>query len=201
MGSGTTSDLFISDDEQSVSVSIRRLGRVEHIRKLTRDYGRRIQRHARALARGDPSEMLPPTEEKGITITPNGREIDLRLSSMPTLHGQDVSIRLFDLMSSVRSLNEFGYNATELEIFRELLRQPSGLILISGPVASDKSSTIYVMVDELNGGSRKSTRSKILSSIPFLASFDHKLMSGRILVFAELLSTLLRHSPDVIMIG
>ena len=102
------SDLFISDEAQSVSIGIRRLGRVEHVRKLTRDYGLRIQGHVRVLAGGDPGEMLRPTEGRGITVTPNGREVDLRLSSIPTLHGQDVSIRLFDPVSGVRSLNELG---------------------------------------------------------------------------------------------
>ena len=86
------SDLFLSDEEQAVSVGIRRLGRVEHVRKLTRDYGRRLQGHVRVLAGGDPGEMIRPTEGRGLTVTPGGREIDLRLSSMPTLHGQDVSI-------------------------------------------------------------------------------------------------------------
>ncbi|MGB1815689.1 MAG: ATPase, T2SS/T4P/T4SS family [Rubripirellula sp.] len=104
------SDLFISDGEKSVSVGIRRLGRVEHVRKLTRDYGRRLQGHVRVLAGGDPGEMLRPTEGRGVTVTPTGREIDLRLSSMPTLHGQDIAIRLFDPVSGVRSLNELGYD-------------------------------------------------------------------------------------------
>jgi len=195
------SDLFISDGEQSVSVGIRRLGRVEHVRKLTREFGRRLQGHVRVLAGGDPGEMLRPTEGRGITVTPGGREIDLRLSSMPTLHGQDVSIRLFDPVSGVRSLDELGYDDTELEMIRELLRQPSGLILVAGPVASGKSSTLYAMVDELNDGSRKihTLEDPIEHSIPGV--IQSQINERANLGFAELLSTVLRHSPDVIMIG
>ena len=195
------SDLFISDGEKSVSVGIRRLGRVEHVRKLTRDYGRRLQGHVRVLAGGDPGEMLRPTEGRGVTVTPTGREIDLRLSSMPTLHGQDIAIRLFDPVSGVRSLNELGYDATELEMIRELLRQPSGLILIAGPVASGKSSTLYAMIDELNDGSRKihTLEDPIEHSIPGV--IQSQINERANLGFAELLATVLRHSPDVIMIG
>lgn len=195
------SDLFISDGEKSVSVGIRRLGRVEHVRKLTRDYGRRLQGHVRVLAGGDPGEMLRPTEGRGVTVTPTGREIDLRLSSMPTLHGQDIAIRLFDPVSGVRSLNELGYDATELEMIRELLRQPSGLILIAGPVASGKSSTLYAMIDELNDGSRKihTLEDPIEHSIPGV--MQSQINERANLGFAELLATVLRHSPDVIMIG
>ena len=195
------SDLFLSDEEQAVSVGIRRLGRVEHVRKLTRDYGRRLQGHVRVLAGGDPGEMIRPTEGRGLTVTPGGREIDLRLSSMPTLHGQDVSIRLFDPVSGVRSLNELGYDDTELKIIRELLREPSGLILIAGPVASGKSSTLYAMVDELNDGSRKihTLEDPIEHAIPGV--IQSQINERANLGYAELLSTVLRHSPDVIMIG
>jgi len=195
------SDLFISDEERAVSVGIRRLGRVEQVRKLSRDYGRRLQGHVRVLAGGDPGEMIRPTEGRGVTVTPNGREIDLRLSSMPTLHGQDVSIRLFDPMTGVRCLNELGYDATELDAIRELLRQPSGLILIAGPVASGKSSTLYAMVDELNDGTRKihTLEDPIEHSIPGV--IQSQINERANLGFAELLATVLRHSPDVIMIG
>ena len=195
------SDLFISDEERAVSVGIRRLGRVEQVRKLSRDYGRRLQGHVRVLAGGDPGEMIRPTEGRGVTVTPNGREIDLRLSSMPTLHGQDVAIRLFDPVSGVRCLDELGYDATELEAIGELLRQPSGLILIAGPVASGKSSTLYAMVDELNDGTRKihTLEDPIEHSIPGV--IQSQINERANLGFAELLATVLRHSPDVIMIG
>ena len=145
--------------------------------------------------------MLRPTEGRGVTVTPTGREIDLRLSSMPTLHGQDIAIRLFDPVSGVRSLNELGYDATELEMIRELLRQPSGLILIAGPVASGKSSTLYAMIDELNDGSRKihTLEDPIEHSIPGV--IQSQINERANLGFAELLATVLRHSPDVIMIG
>jgi type II secretory ATPase GspE/PulE/Tfp pilus assembly ATPase PilB-like protein len=141
------SDLFISDEEQSVSIGIRRLGRVEQVRKISRDYGRRLQGHVRVLAGGDPSEMIRPTQGRGVIVTPNGRKIDLRLSSIPSLYGQDVSIRLFDPVSGVRCLDELGYDTAELESIRELLRQPSGLILIAGPVASGKSSRSHRALD------------------------------------------------------
>jgi len=195
------SDLFISDEEQSVSIGIRRLGRVEQVRKISRDYGRRLQGHVRVLAGGDPSEMIRPTQGRGVIVTPNGRKIDLRLSSIPSLYGQDVSIRLFDPVSGVRCLDELGYHTAELESIRELLRQPSGLILIAGPVASGKSSTLYAMINELNDGTRKihTLEDPIEHSIPGV--IQSQINERANLSFAELLSTVLRHSPDVIMIG
>ena len=177
------------------------MGRVEHVRKLSRDYGRRLQGHVRVLAGGDPGEMIRPTEGRGITVTPGGRKIDLRLSSMPTLHGQDVAIRLFDPVSGIRSLDELGYDDSELSLMRQLLREPSGLILVAGPVASGKSSTLYAMVDELNDGTRKihTLEDPIEHAIPGVV--QSQINERAKLGYAELLSTVLRHSPDVIMIG
>lgn len=195
------SDLFISDEEQAVSVGIRRLGRVEHVRKLSRDYGRRLQGHVRVLAGGDPGEMIRPTEGRGITVTPGGRKIDLRLSSMPTLHGQDVAIRLFDPVSGIRSLDELGYDDSELSLMRQLLREPSGLILVAGPVASGKSSTLYAMVDELNDGTRKIHTLEDPIEHAIRGVVQSQINERAKLGYAELLSTVLRHSPDVIMIG
>ena len=195
------SDLFISDEEQSLSVGIRRLGRVEHVRKLLRDYGRRLQGHVRVLAGGDPGEMIRPTEGRGITITRGGRKIDLRLSSMPTLHGQDVAIRLFDPVSGIRGLDELGYDDSELSLMRQLLREPSRLILVAGPVASDTSSTLYAMVDELNDGTRKIHTLEDPIEHAFPGVVQSQINERAKLGYAELLSTVLRHSPDVIMIG
>ena len=76
--------------------------------------------------------------------------VDLRLSTMPTLHGADVAIRLFDPRTRCpRSLDQLGMDAFELEIMDQLLARPSGLILFVGPVASGKSTSLYAMIERL----------------------------------------------------
>lgn len=195
------SDVFVSDSDRCVTVSMRRLGRVEPIRQLARDYGRRLQGHLRVLAGGDVGESLRPTEGRGVIAIPSGGEIDMRLSCMPTLHGQDVAIRLFDPVGGFRSLEELGFDDTELKLVKGLLEQPSGLIVVAGPVASGKSSTMYAMVDALNDGTRKihTLEDPIEHSIPGVmqSQINHRAGLG----FSELLTAVLRHSPDVIMIG
>ncbi|MGI9474189.1 MAG: GspE/PulE family protein [Rubripirellula sp.] len=195
------SDLFISDTDRSITVSMRRLGRIEPIRRLACDYGRRLQGHLRVLAGGDVGETMRPTEGRGVIGTPGGREVDMRLSTMPTLFGQDVAIRLFDPASGVRSLDALGYDQTELQIVREMLQQPSGMMLVAGPVASGKSSTLYALVDALNDGTRKihTLEDPIEHAIPGVMQSQINERAG--VGFNELLSAVLRHSPDVIMIG
>ena len=195
------SDLFVSDDERSVVISVRRLGRVEIVRRLAREYGHRLQGHLRVIAGSDAGEMIRPTEGRGVLNTPNGGNVDLRLSSMPTLFGQDVAVRLFDPARGARGMDNLGIDAADLAKLKTLLDRPSGLILVAGPVASGKSSTLYAAIDHLNDGSRKihTLEDPIEHAVAGVMQSQVNLRAG--LDFAELLSTVLRHSPDVIMIG
>lgn len=195
------SDLFVSDHENSVVVSIRRMGRIEVVRRFARAYGHRLQGHLRVLSGGDAGETIRPTEGRGIIRTPSGNQVDLRLSCIPTLFGQDVSLRLFDPVRGARSLEALGMAAQELSLVKQLLSRASGLILVAGPVASGKSSTLYAAIDFLNDGSRKihAIEDPIEHSLSGIMQSQVNLRAG--LDFADLLSVVLRHSPDVIMIG
>lgn len=195
------SDLFVSDTENSVIVAVRRMGKVEQVRRLARAYGRKLQGHLRVLAGADAGETVRPCEGRGVVTTPGGRTVDLRLSSMPTLFGQDVAIRLFDPVQGARSIEQLGFDPTELQMVRELISRPSGLILVAGPVASGKSSTLYAALDELNDGTRKihTLEDPIEHALPGVMQSQVNVRAG--LDFAELLAAALRHSPDVIMIG
>lgn len=195
------SDLFISDYDDSVVISARRMGRIEFVRRLVRGYGRRLQGHFRVLSGGDAGEMIRPTEGRGVVTTPSGGVVEMRLSCIPTLFGQDVSVRLFDPIRGARCLNDLGFDCCELAEVQGLLECPSGLILVAGPVASGKSSTLYAAIDYLNDGSRKihTLEDPIEHSLSGIMQSQVNLRAG--LDFADLLSVVLRHSPDVIMVG
>lgn len=195
------SDLFVSDNEKSVAVSVRRLGKVESVRRLARDYGRRLQGHLRVLAGADAGESIRPSDGRGVVVTPSGGVVDLRLSCLPTLYGQDVAIRLFDPIRGARSLMHLGLDDAELSLLHEVLDRPSGLVLVTGPVASGKSSTLYAAIDHLNDGTRKihTLEDPIEHSLNGVMQSQVNTRAG--LDFADLLSAVLRHSPDVIMIG
>ncbi|WP_231603665.1 GspE/PulE family protein [Neorhodopirellula pilleata] len=196
-----SSDLFISDLDDTVRISVRRMGQVETVRHLARDYGRRLQAHLRVLGGADSGDMIRPTEGRGVIRTPNGGTVDLRMSCMPTLFGHDVAIRLFDPVRGARAIHELGYDDEELAKIQDLIHHPSGLILVAGPVASGKSSTLYAMIEELNDGSRKihTLEDPIEHSLSGVMQSQINLRAG--LDFPDLLSVVLRHSPDVIMIG
>lgn len=195
------SDLFISDIDGSVLVSVRRLGRIEPVRKLAGTYGHRLQRHFRVLAGADGGETVRPTEGRGSVTTPDGSNAQLRVSCIPTLFGQDVAIRLFDPVRGARTLQTLGMDSSDVELIEQLIGRQSGLILVTGPVASGKSSTLYAMLDYLNDGSRKihTIEDPIEHSLSGVMQSQTNRRMG--LDFADLLTAVLRHSPDVIMIG
>lgn len=196
-----SSDLFVSDFEKSVVVSVRRLGRVEIVRRLAKDYGRRLQGHLRVITGSDAGEMFRPSEGRGMIRTPGGEEVDVRLSSMPTMYGQDVAVRLFYPAHGALRLKDLGLDPQELSEIKRLLARHFGLILVAGPVGSGKSSTLYAALQHLNDGTRKihTLEDPIEHAIPGVVQTGINLRAG--LDFPELLSAVFRHSPDVIMIG
>ncbi|CAN0437991.1 unnamed protein product, partial [Hapterophycus canaliculatus] len=100
-----------------------------------------------------------------------------------------------------RSIDKLGYDAHELATVKDLIEYPAGLILVAGPVASGKSSSLYAMIEHLNDGSRKihTLEDPIEHSLSGIMQSQINLRAG--LDFPDLLSVVLRHSPDVIMIG
>ncbi|NND97870.1 MAG: Flp pilus assembly complex ATPase component TadA [Pirellulaceae bacterium] len=195
------SDLFVSDAEHCVVVSVRRLGKIEVVRRLARNYGRRLQGHLRVLAGADAGETIRPSDGRAVMHIPSGRDIDMRLSSIPTLFGQDIAIRLFDPGDGSRSLETLGLDRHEMSAVDHLLDLSAGLVLLTGPTASGKSSTLYAMLERMNDGTRKihTLEDPIEHALENVIQTQVNLRAG--LDFADLLSVVLRHSPDVIMIG
>ncbi|QDS96593.1 Type II secretion system protein E [Roseimaritima multifibrata] len=195
------SDLFFSDAENSMIVSVRRMGRIEQVARLARSYGRRLQGYLRVVGGSDAGDLLRPTEGRAAIKTPRGREVDLRLSTIPTLFGMDLAVRLFDRQVSVRRVQQLGMDAQEESTLLEMLDAAAGLILVAGPVASGKSSTLYASLRHLHNGAKKihSIEDPVEYAIDGVMQSQVNLKQD--LDFSDLLSTVMRHSPDVIMIG
>ncbi len=80
----------------------------------------------------------------------NGNEIDIRISTIPTVYGEKVVLRLLDRSNFMFSKDELGFYKNNLETFDEILRQPYGMILVTGPTGSGKTTTLYAVLKELN---------------------------------------------------
>lgn len=194
-------DIFISDDASATSVKFRQMGRVREVRRLTRDYGRRLQNHYRALSAIDAVDLNRPSEGRTQFQLDDDRIVDLRVSMLPSLFGHDLAIRIAEQGAGVMRVDQLGMFDDEQHQVHRLLDSPSGLILVAGPTGSGKTHSLYSFLDYLNNGQRKihTLEEPIERILPGIVQSQVTNRPG--MNFHDLLAAVLRHSPDVIMIG
>ncbi|MHC4456791.1 MAG: GspE/PulE family protein, partial [Planctomycetota bacterium] len=148
----------------------------------------------------DISERRLPQDGK-ISAVVGGREIDLRVSTLPTNHGEKVVIRVLDSKSIIRGLEQLGMESDVMNIFREQIAMPHGILLVTGPTGSGKSTTLYSALCQMDG--EKLNISTVEDPVEYELGFCNQVqVSEKIgLDFASALRSLLRQDPDIIMIG
>jgi general secretion pathway protein E len=136
-----------------------------------------------------------------IKVRIDAAEVDIRVSVIPMLHGEAVVMRLLRQNSTLRGLAEIGMNRRELEHFQRVLQLPHGIILVTGPTGSGKTSTLYTALNEINDAVRKiiTVEDPVEYQLKGVNQIQVNEKSG--LTFARGLRSILRHDPDVILIG
>ena len=197
----SASDLFINAEMEHVALSIRRLGIVQPLMILSSELGRRTMTHIKAAAGMDIAERRRPQDGRWIAVLDDGRTVDLRINTIPTMYGEDFAIRLLQRETELREIDQLGMSQYERNLVFDALNRPSGLILATGATGSGKTTTLYACLSHVNDGRRKihTIEDPIEYAIPGLRQSQ---VNPRIdLDFPELLRSILRQSPDVIMIG
>lgn len=130
-----------------------------------------------------------------------GREIDLRVSSLPTLYGESVVLRILDRSSVVVDLSQLGFPEDTLGTFTKMIDQPHGLILVTGPTGSGKTTTLYGALDKINSPDKKiiTIEDPVEYQLRGVNQIHVKASIG--LTFASGLRSIVRQDPDVIMVG
>jgi len=148
----------------------------------------------------DISERRLPQDGK-ISVRVGGRAIDLRVSTLPTNKGEKVVIRVLDSQSIVRGLEHLGMEPQTLAAFGEQIKLPHGILLVTGPTGSGKSTTLYSSLSQMDG--EKLNLSTVEDPVEYELDFCNQVqVNEKIgLTFASALRSLLRQDPDVIMIG
>jgi len=128
-------------------------------------------------------------------------EVDIRVSVIPMLHGEAVVMRLLRQNSTLRGLSQIGLGARELECFRHVLDLPHGIVLVTGPTGSGKTSTLYTALNEINDEVRKiiTIEDPVEYQLKGVNQIQVSEKAG--LTFARGLRSILRHDPDVVLIG
>lgn len=194
------SDVFLLSEEAGVRVAFRRMGGMETVAALPLETGRSVITLLKAESGIDLGDRRRPHEGRRVQ-TVGDHMIDQRVNIIPTLHGEDVTARILDRKFGLRTLEQIGLTRIELNKMQAMLNNPSGLVLVTGPTGTGKTTTLYAALQYLNDGTRKinTLEDPVEYGVNGLRQSQVNLKVG--LDFPELLRNILRQSPDVIMVG
>lgn len=194
------SDVHVEPFENELRVRYRIDGVLHDIDPPPRTMTAAVISRIKLMAKLNIAERRLPQDGR-IKLRLVGREIDLRVSSLPTLYGESVVMRILDRSSIVVDLGTLGMRADTLDRFSKLIAQPHGLLLVTGPTGSGKTTTLYGALDKINSPDRKIVT--IEDPVEYqLAGVNQIHVKSQIgLTFASGLRSIVRQDPDIIMVG
>ncbi|MEZ5542578.1 MAG: GspE/PulE family protein [Pseudomonadota bacterium] len=194
------SDIHIEPDEQVLRIR-RRIDGILHEQIVDeKNITAAMVSRLKLMANADISERRLPQDGR-FSITVKDRQIDVRLSTIPTQHGEGVVMRLLDHSNSISRLDDLGMPDTLLATFTRIIHKPHGLILVTGPTGSGKTTTLYSALHELNTPQRKIIT--IEDPVEYrMARVNQVQVNSKVgLDFARVLRTALRLDPDILLLG
>lgn len=193
------SDLHLEPMRDAVRVRIRVDGLLRELVRLPLAAHSTLVTQLKVAANMDIAEKRVPQDGR-IALELDGRSVDLRLSTLPTTLGEKIAIRLL-AQQELLQLEELGFTQANLACYRRLFTQPNGLILLTGPTGSGKTSTLYATLAELDEATRNiiTLEDPVEYSLPGINQVAVNRRSG--MTFAKGLRAIVRQDPDVIMLG
>jgi len=196
------SDIHLEPQETYLRVRFRIDGILEEVLRVKNSLNLRVVSNIRVACSLDPEKSAGGKPEDGrVTVKIDGREADLRLSTFPTAFGDKAVLRVIPRATKTTRLDELGLDQGAVELFRSLIARPQGLIIVTGPTGSGKSTTLYAALDALNDSSRNivTLEDPVERKIPGITQGNIQPRQG--FGFPEGLRAILRQDPNVIMVG
>jgi type IV pilus assembly protein PilB len=197
---GNASDIHIENTGAEVKVRFRVDGVLHTSLKLPLNVYSGVVARIKILAKMRLDEKRRP-QDGGFSVKINSRKVDFRVSTFPAYYGEKIVLRILDQEKGVRSLEDLDLNKNQFEMIKKALELPYGLIVISGPTGSGKSTTLYAMLNALDREGRNvvSLEEPVEYQIEGVAQSQVRPEIGY--TFATGLRSILRQDPDVIMVG
>lgn len=194
------SDIHIETYEKRLVVRFRVDGVLREVVQPKRALAPLLVSRIKVMAKLDIAEKRVPQDGR-IALRIGGREVDVRVSTMPSSHGERVVMRLLDKQAGRLSLAQLGMSDRDLRTMRNIISKPHGIILVTGPTGSGKTTTLYGALSDLNDASRNilTVEDPIEYSLPGIGQTQ---VNTKVeMTFAKGLRAILRQDPDVVMIG
>ncbi len=194
------SDIHLDPHETKLVIRYRVDGILRTERTLPKHMQSMLTARIKIMANLDITEHRIPQDGR-IKINVGYHPIDLRVSTLPTVYGEKIVLRLLDLGTALVDLNNLGFNSLNLKRFHHMLEKPTGIILITGPTGSGKSSTLYAALNHLN--SEEVNIITIEDPVEYqLEGINQIQVNANVgMTFAAGLRSILRQDPNIIMVG
>ncbi|MBP5622657.1 MAG: type II/IV secretion system protein, partial [Thermoguttaceae bacterium] len=194
------SDIHIEPFEDRVRIRYRIDGQLVEREALPKRFQGAVLSRFKILAKLDIAERRR-TQDGRIKLTLGEKELDLRVSVIPTNHGQSIVMRILDKDNIRVSLVQLGFSERDYKRFTHLIARPNGIILVTGPTGSGKTTSLYAALNELNTPTRKiiTAEDPVEYYLPGINQVEIKHQIG--LDFAAVIRSMLRQAPNVILVG
>ncbi|RMH83404.1 type II/IV secretion system protein [Pseudomonas sp. AOB-7] len=195
------SDIHIEPRREQGSVRFRIDGVLHTVYQFPPQVTMAVVSRLKSLGRMNVAEKRKPQDGRVKTKTPDGGEVELRLSTLPTAFGEKMVMRIFDPEVLLKSPDQLGFSADDLRRWESMTRQPNGIILVTGPTGSGKTTTLYTTLKQL--ATAEVNVCTIEDPIEMIeGAFNQMQVQHNIdLTFASGVRALMRQDPDIIMVG
>jgi type II secretory ATPase GspE/PulE/Tfp pilus assembly ATPase PilB-like protein len=195
-----SSDIHIEPEEGGVAVRYRIDGVLRQVMKIPRQAGLPLISRIKIMSSLDIADRLRPQDGRA-RVAVNGQPIDLRVSTLPAALGEKVVIRILDSRATVKSLDSLGLNTNETDGIKRLLENHEGIILVTGPTGSGKTTTLYSCINQIKseGVNIVTVEDPVEYRMAGIVQVQVQEKAG--LTFASALRSILRQDPNVVLIG
>ncbi len=194
------SDIHIESYESRMVVRFRVDGVLREIIEPQREFAAMVVSRLKVMAKLDIAEKRLPQDGR-ISLLLGGRTVDVRVSTLPSGYGERVVLRLLDKQANQLSLKQLGMAGQELDTIEQMIHRPHGIILVTGPTGSGKTTSLYAVLNQLNERSRNILT--VEDPIEFyLDGIGQTQVNSKVeMTFAKGLRAILRQDPDIVMVG
>ena len=197
---GGASDIHIEPLEHDVRVRFRIDGELWEVLSLPKKSFPATVSRVKIMANLDISEKRVPQDGRTRLII-DGREIDFRISTLPSIHGEKIVMRILDRTNAIMSLEKLGFSPENEKRIRSLISRPHGMVIVTGPTGSGKTTTLYSVLTELNSPNRNIVTLEDPVEYSLIGITQVQINTRAGLTFPAGLRSILRQDPDIIMVG
>ena len=194
------SDIHFEPEQNFLRIRYRIDGVLRQIRSLHKTYWPAMAVRLKVMSKMNIAETRAPQDGR-ISTTMSGRVVDFRVAALPTSHGENIVLRILDRQKGIVPLDKLGLEDGQLELLRRMIGRPEGIILVTGPTGSGKTTTLYSILNHINSDGINIMTLEDPVEYPMTLIRQTSVADSAKLDFANGIRALMRQDPDVILVG